>query len=460
MLTILGIMIPTFSFAKVAPASFAGVAKKAIPAVVSVKVEMAGPVQNPFFGYLDKDEEAPDFFNDEFFRRFFNMPKKQSPSEIPRQIGQGSGFLISEDGHILTNNHIVQNADKILVYLNNQREYRAKIVGRDPSSDVAVLKIEGDHFPYLELGNSNELEVGEWVLAVGNPLGLQATVTAGVVSAVDRSNLGLNQIEDFIQTDAAINRGNSGGPLMNLEEKVIGMNTAIATHTGGYMGIGFAIPSSMISQITEQLINNGSFTRGYLGVLMQQIDQDLANAFGLDEIKGALVAEVAKNSPADKAGLKRGDIILKYNGKEVKSISVVRNAVSMMKPEEKVRLVVKRGGRLLNISVVVGSHPANLKTQNKTTNSLGIQVQELTPELEAAYGYRNEEGVVVSTVDPGSIAALTGIKKGALIISVNHQEVNTPDAFYAQLKNTEEGKPVLLLVRQGEFSQYISLRVE
>ncbi len=435
-------------------ADFTSVAKKAIPAVVSVKVEFKQSPQTVFGSPFGTQEKDP--FGDDFWNHFFNIPRREpQPS-----IGQGSGFLVSEDGYILTNNHIVENASKVAVTMKNGKEYEAEIIGRDPNTDLAVLKIDGKNFPYLKLGNSNNLEVGQWVIAVGNPLGLSATLTVGVVSAIDRSNLGLTPIEDFIQTDAAINRGNSGGPLLNAKADVVGINTAIATSTGGYMGIGFAIPSNIAEHIMEQLITNGTFTRGYLGVVLQQVDQGLAEAFDLKDAQGALVAEVAKDSPAVKAGLQRGDVILKYNGKPVDNISVIRNAVSIMKPEQVIHLTVKRREKIMRVDVKVGSHPQNLALSSETANKLGVQVTELTPDIGKSLGYTDERGVVVSSIESGSIAQLAGIKKGSLIISVNHKEVESPDEFYNILADSEKGKPVLLLVKQGNVTHYVSLRVK
>ncbi len=433
---------------------FTTVAKQAIPAVVSVKVEIAPQTPDIHAFGSPFSPRGSDPFGDDFWNRFFQMPQRESrPS-----IGQGSGFLVSEDGYLLTNNHIVENADTVTVILKNGKEYDAEVIGRDPNTDVAVLKIEGRGFPYLKLGNSNTLQVGQWVIAVGNPLGLNATLTAGVVSAIDRSNLGLTPIENFIQTDAAINRGNSGGPLLNLEGEVVGMNTAIATHTGGYMGIGFAIPSNLAEHIMEQLINNGSFTRGYLGVVLQQIDQGLAEAFDLKDAAGALIAEVAPDSPAKQSGLMRGDVILKYNGKDVENISVVRNAVSIMKPDDVIHLTIKRGEAIKTIDVKIGRHPGSSEDASETVNQLGLNVTELTPELAKKYHYEDHKGVVVSAVSSGSVAQLAGIKPGSLILSVNRQEIQSPQEFHSLVKQTDSGKPVLLLVKQGNVTHYISLR--
>ena len=304
--------------------AFRSVAKKVSPAVVFIKVEkeieQPGMGNNPFEG-------SP--FGDEFFRRFFGqMPQQRSPHQQQPQkrhsMGQGSGFIISADGYIMTNNHVVGDADKVSVQLLDGREYDAKIIGTDPPSDVALIKIDADEkLPFLKLGNSDKLEVGDWVLAFGNPFGLSHTLTAGIVSAKGRSGIGLNDFENFIQTDAAINPGNSGGPLVNLDGEVIGMNSAIYTRSGGYMGIGFAIPINMAKDIYQQLVEHGSVTRGRLGVLIQDLNKELAESFDIDQREGILIAQVMEDSPAEKAGLKQGDIILQLM---VKKLIGLRNS--------------------------------------------------------------------------------------------------------------------------------------
>lgn len=417
------------------PLDFKKIAKEATPAVVSVKVEMKREAP---FGRMEP-------FGDDFWQRFFQLPKEN----YRPQMGQGSGFLVSSDGMILTNNHIVDNAERVLVTLQNGREYTATILGKDQNSDVAVIKIDAKELPFLKLGDSRKLEVGEWVVAIGNPLGLQATLTVGVVSAVDRSNLGLAQIEDFIQTDAAINRGNSGGPLLNLEGEVVGMNTAIASHTGGYMGIGFAIPSNIAKEIMQQLVSNGSFTRGYIGIVMQPLDQNLADAFHLDEMSGALVAEVATDSPAEKAGIKRGDVITKLNGKKIASISLLRNSIAMMKPGDHLNLTVFREGKEIDLELIINAFPTKSIADKGQSNSLGLTV---------ATSKEEEKGVVVIGVDPDSIAALAGIRKGALILAVNQKEIKTAEEFFLAVSETPKENPVLLLVKQGAVTQFISLR--
>lgn len=339
---------------------FRSVAKQGIPAVVSIRVNSkegtgtAGP-----FLHDDRYEA----FGDPFWDRFFETPfpkNKTLQAKQPQLMGQASGFIISPDGYILTNSHVIIDASEIIVTLLNGNEYSAKVIGQDPSTDVALIKIEQEDLPYLKLGDSNRLEVGEWVIAIGTPLGLQASLTAGVVSAIGRNNLELARIEDFIQTDAAVNQGNSGGPLLDLTGNVIGMNTAIVTNKGGggYMGIGFAIPSNIVKNILEQLKTKGSVTRGYLGLELQKIDGELAAALGLSKPEGSLVSEVVKGSPADKAGVKQGDVIITYNDISVKDNSDLRNTIALATPGQQANIGLLRDGKPLSIDVLIGEPPA------------------------------------------------------------------------------------------------------
>lgn len=460
------VCLPVDGFSKDQPMgraalNFTSVAKDATPAVVSVKVK--SEAKGNAFRFGDGTQDPFDFFNnDDFFGHFFGRaPRSQARPQQPRyQTGQGSGFIVSEDGYILTNGHVVNNAEEISVVLNDGREHDAELIGIDTNTDIAVIKIKDGNLPYLSLGNSDDLEVGQWVVAIGNPLGLQASVTAGVVSAKGRSGLDLARIEDFIQTDAAINRGNSGGPLLDLEGNVIGMNTAIVTNmgSGGYMGIGFAIPSNMIQNIMEQLIANGSVTRGFIGVTLQPIDNNLAQSFNLNKVKGALVSDVTSDSPAQKAGLQQGDIILGYDGKEVATISALRNAVSFMKPGSKVTLNVLRDGKEVRIPLTIGEYPDEQDTVFSNTNKLGIEVKPLTADIARNLGYIDLEGVVVSKVDPNSPAALAGIKQGTLIVAVNHVKIDSVDAYNRQMSKADPKKPVLLLVKQGDYMHFVSIK--
>ncbi|MBS0622887.1 MAG: DegQ family serine endoprotease [Verrucomicrobia bacterium] len=432
---------------------FSHVAKKATPAVVFIRVEGKGSVMGPGF-----DGDGMDSFHQEFFRRFFGMPS--TPQQQAPRIGQGSGFIVSSDGYILTNNHIVNGADSIKVGLTDGRRFDAKVVGTDPQTDIAVIKIEAEELSFLKLADSDAAEVGEWVIAIGSPFGLEATVTVGVVSAKGRDELHITDFEDFIQTDAAINPGNSGGPLLNLDGEVIGVNTAIVTGSGGYMGIGFAIPSNMAKRVMDQLIHAGSVTRGFLGVTLQPVDEELAAAFGLPRPIGGLVTEVAPSSPAKEGGIEQGDIILEFNGQKVESISALRNAVSMVDPGSKVQLRINREGKEKKLSVTIGAHPETKTQPGTPAHSLGLEVESLSDHMASQLGYTNERGVIVKRVDPGSPAARAGIKPGiTLIVRVNRTPVETPDDFYKALDDASKSSDrVLLLVRHGQVMRFVSLK--
>lgn len=430
---------------------FRQVGKVGIPAVVSIQVKGTGQSSD--------EEDTSELFKDDFWQRFFGLPKQDPSDEIVS--GQASGFLISPDGEILTNSHVVNHMTKITVILNNGKEYPAKVIGLDTNTDIALIKIDAQGLPYLKLGNSDDLEVGQWVAAIGNPLGLQASLTKGVVSAKGRNNLDLTRIEDYIQTDAPINKGNSGGPLLDMEGRVIGMNTAIVTNmaNGGYMGIGFAIPSNLLQSVIADLKKDGSFKRGYIGVTLQQIDDDLASAFRMDSSEGAIVAEVAKNSPAEKSGLQRGDIITKYNNNRVANIAGFRNAISLMKPGSQVNLAVLRDGKPLQVNVEVAIFPGQDHKESVKETKLGIEVENLSPEVAQKLGYADTTGVLISKVDPKSPLAWAGIKKGTVVMEVNKQKVSSVDEFNKAVQQTAEDRPVLLLIRQGGMTRYISIKM-
>lgn len=447
------------SISKQVSQDFTSVAKKAIPTVVSIQVK--GPDAQFFTGEDQEIEGFEDPFGmmpKDLFQQFFGRQKRLTPKEQPFS-GQASGFIVSEDGKILTNNHVVRNASKIRVILNDGREFDAKVIGQDPNTDIAVVQIDAKNLPHLILGNSDNLEVGQWVVAIGNPLGLQASLTVGVVSATGRNNLDIARIEDFIQTDATINRGNSGGPLLDLNGNVIGINTAIASNMGGFMGIGFAIPSNMANHVMHELIDNGSVSRGYLGVTLQSVDQNLAQAFGLDAVTGALVADIRSNSPAQTAGLKQGDIILEYNGTKVGNITSLRNAISMMKPGTRTSLSVLRDGKKMEIPVNIGMFPSTSELAGQVENKLGFEVEDVTPSIAKNLSLLNDKGVIVSKVRPGSPSAWAGIQKGALIVEVNKSKVETKEQFNKALESTPEGQPVLLLIKQDDQKRFISLKV-
>ena len=447
--------------------TFSAAAKAAMPAVVSIKVEKAVEV-NPA---MEQWGGPPQFndpfspFNDDFMRRFFGgrMPQRQAPRKYHQQ-GLGSGFIISEDGYILTNNHVVGDVDKITVVLKDERTFSAKLIGTDPGSEVALIKIEGDNFPVLPMGDSSKLEIGDWVIAIGNPFGLSETVTVGVISAVGRNNMHIAAYEDFIQTDAAINPGNSGGPLINLDGQVIGINTAIVSESGGYMGIGFAIPINMARSIQEQLRKSGKVSRGYLGLLAQDVDADMAEALGLKEATGVVVSMVEKGTPAEQAGVKVQDVILAINGKKIKSYDAFRNEVALLAPGSRARLDISRDGKPLEVTVKLGERPA-AKVQKEQPAAepeqvLGLEVEELTRELAERFHYKVGEGVIVSAVTPGSPAAEKGIRPGDLIASVNRQEVASADDFTAAVKQSSKRGRVLLLVKRGQVSQFVTVPLE
>lgn len=444
---------------------FTGVAKEATPAVVSIKVKTTPKKQNFRINPWSRQEEdnQDDMFGNDFFRRFFSIPYGQEQDSTPSE-GQASGFIVSSDGILITNSHVVSDASEITVVLNDGREFAGKVIGHDPNTDIAVVKIDAKDLPYVKLGNSDNLLPGQWAIAVGNPLGLQATLTVGVISATGRNNLDITRIEDFIQTDAAINRGNSGGPLLNIDGDVIGMNTAIVTNysTGGYMGIGFAIPSNMIKHVMDELIQDGQVTRGFLGIVMQQMDANLAKAFKLTKPEGALIAEVAKDSPAEKAGIKQGDIVLKYNNSPVNNIAALRNAVALMKPGTMLNLSLLREGSPMEIAINIGAFPKDgeVKTSSEPKETkYGFGVQDLTPDLAQTLGYKGEKGVVITTVNSNGPAAWAGLRKGTLILAANQSKVSTVEEFNRAVDAIQPGAPLLLLVKQSDNIRFVSLQV-
>ncbi|MBM3207488.1 MAG: DegQ family serine endoprotease, partial [Chlamydiae bacterium] len=399
-----------------------------------------------------------DPFGDDLFQRFFGMPQQQQPKQ---QQSQGSGFLVSPDGYVMTNAHVIKGADKITVVLNDGREIDATLIGSDPHTDIAVVKIDGKNLPYVNLGDSDAMDIGEWVVAIGSPFQLEATLTVGVISAKGRQNLKITDLEDFIQTDAAINPGNSGGPLLNLNSEVIGINTAIVSRSGGYMGIGFAIPSNMAKNIMTQIINNGVVTRGFLGVSLQPVDRDIADAFGLEKAEGALVSDISKDSPADKAGLKQGDIILEYNGTVIKSLGGFRNDVSLMAPGSIVNLKVYRKGKTLTIPVTLGSASDSLATTGGIVQKLGIEVDQLSPEVAKQLGYSpSEQGVVITKVKPGSAASMAGLRPGFIIMGIEHKKVSTIAEFNEAMAQVGNKNRVLILIKQGNATRFYSIKMD
>jgi serine protease Do len=448
--------------------AIAQIAQTAAPAVVSVQIEKTEQASG-FFG--NQGDQMQDPF-EQFFKKFFgpnNFPGRQFQFQFPQpqqqQVikGLGSGIIIESNGYILTNNHVVSGASSVTVKLLSGNEYKAKVLGADPDTDLAVVKIDAQDLPTLEFGDSNKLKVGQWVIAIGNPFGLTSTVTVGVVSAKGRSGIGIEDYEDFIQTDASINMGNSGGPLLDADGKIIGINTAIVSGSGGSVGIGFAIPSDMAKIIYDQLRKTGHVTRGFLGVVIQQVTPDLAKYFHLKNDKGILITEVEKDSPAEKAGLKQGDVIIGIDGSPAEKITVFRNYVAMLTPGSRAELTIMRNGTQEKLTVTIGKAPSSLKQKvfgAQEGSKIGLTVQNLTGELAASLGYKGLKGVVITQIDPGSPADEAGLKAGMLIMQVNQKPVADVDEFQAEIKEAAQTGSILLLVRSKNYTEYVVIKLK
>ena len=437
--------------------AFSRVVKDVKPAVVHIAVTST----------VETNSEYEQFFNHPFFEKFFGPEYRfQDPQRRKRQQqGAGSGFIIDREGHILTNNHVVEKADKITVTLADESEVEATLIGTDPKSDVALIKINVDHdLPVVEMGDSAALEVGEWVIAIGNPFGLTQTVTVGVVSATGRSRVGINEYENFIQTDAAINPGNSGGPLLNIHGQVVGINSALYSRTGGYMGIGFAIPINMAKFINEQLMNNGKVTRGYLGVGIQDVDESLAESFGLEKAGGVLITDVQDDTPASRAGVKSQDVLVKLNGVDLQDTQDLRNRIAQTIPGTTVMIDIIRDGKPVELKVEIGEQPADFgiaaqeRSDQNPLSSFGLVVQELTPDLAEQLGYKGRQGLVISEVSPGSTAAEIGLKSGFLIEEVQKVRVTSLEELRQIMEQSGASERVLLRVRVGQNSRYVVLK--
>lgn len=439
---------------------FVNVGKKAIPAVVFIKATNNGPTlqANNSQEYADPFE----YFHDEFFKRFFNNPQGKGFKD-QTQFAAGSGCIVSKDGYILTNNHIVKDSDTITVTLNDGQDYPAKVIGTDPKTDLAVIKIDAKNLPFLEFDNSETLDIGEWVVAIGAPFQLQASLTVGVVSAKGRQNLKINDLEDFIQTDAAINPGNSGGPLLDLNAKIVGINTAIISQTGGYMGIGFAIPSNMAKHVMEQIIGNGSVKRGHIGITMQEVDKEMAEALDLKNTNAVLVAEVSKDSAADKAGIKQGDIITSYNDIQIKNMTSFKNDIALLSPGDKVKLSVLRNNKKSNITVTLDQSPDSQLPIAKTTD-LGLEVSEtkdIAPEIiKKLQTSENIEGVIITTVKYNSLAERAGLKPGMLIMQINNKKIKNMTDYNSAMTEMDKKKHILLLVRYQNITRFVTIKLK
>lgn len=427
--------------------SIADLVEKLSPAVVNIRT-----TQTIKTGW---EQDLPfRFFNDdEFFRRFFG----EIPEREYRQTSLGSGFIISSDGYILTNNHVVAKAEKIKVKLRNGEEYDAEVVGKDPYTDLALIKITtNSSLPTVTFGDSDKLRVGDWVFAIGNPFGLESTVTMGIVSAKGRV-IGSGPYDDFIQTDASINPGNSGGPLFNLQGEVVGINTAIVAQA---QGIGFAVPINIAKMILGDLKTKGYVTRGWLGISVQEITPDIAQAMKLGNVKGVLISQVFEGDPADKAGIKAGDIVTSINGREIASVHDLMMRVAALPVGKKVKVKLLRDGKSYEVDVVVGRRPdtVELDRKGKVGEELGIVVQEITPEIARILGVSEIEGVFVKSVKKGSPAEEAGIKVRDIITEVNRIPVRGIQDFNEALKKTAEDGIMLLKIKRGDISRFVTVR--
>ena len=431
--------------------TFIKVAESKKPAVVNISTTQIQKRQiRPRIPRLPGGQHDP--FG-EFFERFFEgIPQQRTHRSL------GSGIIYDKDGYIITNNHVIERATEIKVKLQNGSEYDAKVIGTDPKTDLALIKIEADKpLPTLSLGDSDALRVGEWVIAIGNPFGLDHTVTVGVVSAKGRV-IGTGPYDNFIQTDASINPGNSGGPLLNTDGEVVGINTAIVT---AGQGIGFAIPSNITRRVIEDLRTKGSVVRGWLGVGVQRMNPELAKTFGLEESTGALVAEVFDDSPAQKAGIKRGDVIIEFNGSKITTIDTLPRKVAATRPGTKTTATLLRDGKEKTVSVTIGTleeeklAKARLAEQGQ---GLGMTVQEITRELAEHFGLKGSEGLIVSDVERGSPAWEGGIRRGDVIVEVNHQTIKKVKDYRRALSKDAGKGTVLLLVRRGENTLYVAIK--
>lgn len=430
------------------PENFSKLSKTVSPAVVNIRTEKEGQVDSRVFRFFHQNP----FGGDDPFRDFHEKFFGGRPNRDFKQRSLGSGFIIDKEGYIVTNNHVVENADKIKVILSNENEYDADIIGRDPNTDLALIKIKAENeLPVVELGNSDEIQVGEWVIAIGSPFGLEHTVTAGIISAKGRV-IGSGPYDDFLQTDASINPGNSGGPLIDMNAKVIGINTAIIAGGGG--GIGFAIPVNLARGIIEQLRTKGQVSRGWLGVAIQDIsNEEMMEYYGLKERKGALVAEVFEGDPAAKAGIQPHDLILEVDGKEIESSRDLTRIIADSGVGNSVEVKVLRNGKVKTFEVELAQRkdakqaPENERSEREDLgNELGISVTPVTPEIAKRFNMKDTIGVLVTHVEPDSKADDADVRRGDLIKEINHQPINSVNDFTKILREVKKGEEIFLFI--------------
>ncbi|MDD5434802.1 MAG: DegQ family serine endoprotease [Nitrospira sp.] len=438
--------------------AFVEISKRVVPSVVNISTTKIsrgneGNQLSPFF----QDPFFRRFFGDEFFRDH-EMPKRHKEQAL------GSGVIVSEDGYIITNNHVVSGADEIKVVLSDKREFTGKVVGADPKTDVAVIKIKANDLPTVLWGDSDNIEVGEFVLAIGNPFGLNQTVTSGIISAKGRANVGIADYEDFIQTDAAINPGNSGGALVNIRGELIGINTAIFSRSGGYMGIGFAVPSNMVKSVMDSLVKVGKVTRGWLGVYIQDVTPELAKQFKLHTNQGALVSDIMDGSPAEKAGFERGDVIIQYNGKEIENTGHLRNMVAQTSVGKVVELKIIRESHEKVLKVNIGELPPDGAKEGKHEEGdaegvfKGVTVQGLTPEYRDKLDIPDKiKGVIITAVESGSSAEEYGLKAGDVILEINKKATKTIKDFNKAVAEIKKGESALILIYRDGMTIFITV---
>jgi serine protease Do len=453
--------------ASMLPASgFTEVAKTVTPAVVNITTVTGERISDGPNGSDQLRERMEEFFGGPFGPRGFRGPQGPGEPRGHRGGGQGSGVIVSSEGYILTNNHVIAEAREVTVTLPDKREFKGRIVGADPKTDLAVVKIDGQNLPTVPWGDASKLQVGEYVLAIGNPFGLNSTVTLGIVSALGRGRMGITQYEDFIQTDAAINPGNSGGALVNTRGELVGINTAIFSQTGGYQGVGFAVPTSMSKPIYESLIKNGKVVRGYLGVGIQDLNQDLAKSFGIKHAQGALVSDVKEGSPADRAGLKQGDVVISYQGSAVGDAVALQRMVTRTTVGSKVPATIIRDGQQKELTIIIGEQPdvaaiAKAETQGREEFAFaGVAVQDLDRETAKELGIKGKmQGVVVRSVEPDSEAEKAGLIPGDVIREINRKPVKSVKDFERASSAVKKGDNVLILINRRGSSLFLSAKV-
>ena len=446
---------PSLEAAPVGP-DFAELAKKLKPTVVNISTAKTVKPQRPFA----RRSPSPSPFGSDPFEDFFERFFGDVPQRSYREKSLGSGFIISDEGFILTNSHVVSGADEIKVKLSDGREFKGEVKGLDEKLDIGLIKIDAkDHLPVASLGDSDRIRVGEWVMAIGNPFGLAQTVTAGIVSATGRV-IGTGPYDDFIQTDASINPGNSGGPLFNINGEVIGINTAIVA---GGQGIGFAIPVNMAKNILAQLKETGKVTRGWLGVVVQPITPELAQSFGLEGKNGALISEIAKDGPAEKAGMKAGDIILEFDGKKINEMNDLPRVVASTPVGREVPVRILRDGKQEQVTVTIERLKDDDGGGTETAaapDRLGMNVAQLSGEMAGKFGLSETKGVVVTEVKPGGLADEAGIAMGDLIKDVNGQKIGTIQEYKKNLERLKKGEVVRILLRRAESSMFVALKLD